>query len=174
MRHSYRGHSSKSFLTKRSISLYIIKEIQISIFSSAVPFPNSLQLLNCSNNKLTRLPTLPNTLNGLNCSNNRLTSLPDLPNYLQTCEHEIGLRELDCWNKKLTILPHLPNTLQKLYCNSTILIILPNLPDSLQNVNYQYINRCLMCKCSIIRETSYCNWKCKLKNLFNKRFCNLF
>ena len=47
----------------------------------------NLEVLNCSNNQLTSLPTLPQSLEVLQCSNNQLTSLPTLP---QT------LKELDC------------------------------------------------------------------------------
>lgn len=58
----------------------------------------SLHTLNCSNCKLTALPTYMPVLTNLNCSNNLLTSLP---NYQQ-------LTTLDCSDNIITKLPSFP------------------------------------------------------------------
>ena len=42
-----------------------------------------MEILNCSNNKLTSLPVLPKNLKELYCYNNKLTSLPVLPENLK-------------------------------------------------------------------------------------------
>ena len=93
------------------------------------PLLNTLTTLNCSNNRLIRLPKhLPNTLTYLYCSNNRLTRLPEhLPNSLQV---------LYCYNNRLTRLPkHLPNTLTRLYCFNNRLTKFPEqLPNSLTHL----------------------------------------
>ena len=94
------------------------------------PLPNTLIDLNCSNNRLTRLPEqLPDNLKELSCSNNRLIRLPEhLPN---------SLTVLYCYDNRLTKFPeHLPNSLQTLWCWNNCLIRLPHqLPNSLTWIN---------------------------------------
>jgi hypothetical protein len=82
-----------------------------------------LKELNCSWNKLTKLPNLPYTLEILDCSDNLILKIPYLSN---------KLKELNCSNNKLTNIPNLPNTLQKLYCSYNKLTQLDNLPHSLE------------------------------------------
>jgi hypothetical protein len=62
------------------------------------PIPNNCLYLNCSHNKLTKLPELPNCIQ-LICSDNELVTLPELPKCIQ----------LTCNNNKLTVLPELLN-----------------------------------------------------------------
>ena len=85
----------------------------------------NLEVLVCSNNQLTLLPTLPQNLQILICDNNQLTSLPTLPQ---------NLKELNCYNNKLTSLPTLPQNLQELYCSYNKLTSLPTLPQNLKTL----------------------------------------
>ena len=111
----------------------------------------NLQILHCSDNKLTSLPTLPQNLNILYCFNNQLTSLPSLPQNLITldCSNNKltslpilpqNLHKLDCCNNKLTSLPTLPQNLQELYCSNNQLTYLSALPQNLQEL-YCYYNK---------------------------------
>ena len=98
----------------------------------------NLEVLNCSNNQLTSLPTLPQSLEVLNCSNNQLTSLPTLPQSLEV---------LQCSNIQLTSLPTLPQTLKELDCddnpiseivnNDSLIKIKQNI-QTLNNFRYLY------------------------------------
>ena len=92
--------------------------------------PESLQILRCFGNKLTSLPSkLPESLQKLYCNYNKLTELPsNLPESLQ---------ELDCSSNNITSLPSkLPGSLYKLYCrNNNLTSFPPNLPGSLQNLD---------------------------------------
>ena len=72
----------------------------------------NLQELNCSNNKLTDLPSLNDNLQKLNCSNNELTYLPNLND---------NLTELNCPYNKLTCLTSLNKNLQKIYSANNVL-----------------------------------------------------
>jgi hypothetical protein len=80
------------------------------------PIPDNCLFLDCSDNKLTKLPNLFNCQN-LNCINNQLVGLPELPN----CTY------LNCSNNKLVTLPDLPNC-TALYCTHNNLVKLPDLP----------------------------------------------
>jgi Leucine-rich repeat (LRR) protein len=82
----------------------------------------NLQILNCSYNQLSSLPTLPSSLTLLYCSQNQLTSLPSLPT---------SLTFLDCIQNQLTSLPALPSSLVVLYCNFNQLNSISALSSSL-------------------------------------------
>lgn len=58
--------------------------------------PDSLIIINCSNNNLTELPPLPTDLMTLNCSYNKLTELPES---IEDCSY---LQSLSCNNNELT------------------------------------------------------------------------
>jgi Leucine-rich repeat (LRR) protein len=108
--------------------------------------PSTLQILNCSNNELTKLPELPSTLQELYCYSNKLTELPELPSTLQKLDCSKNkltelpellstLQKLDCTFNNLTKLPELPSTLQELDCSNNELTELPELPQSLKYLN---------------------------------------
>jgi Leucine-rich repeat (LRR) protein len=82
----------------------------------------NLQLLGCSFNKLTSLPTLPQNLKKLVCYGNNLTFLPSLPQNLQ---------KLYCSNNNLTSIPTLPENFKKLVCANNNLTYLPTLPQNI-------------------------------------------
>ncbi len=96
------------------------------LLTSLPPLPQTLRMLNCSNNLLSILPTLPQTLDSLYCGNNQLTSLPSLPS---------SLNILVCEYNQLTSLPTLPQSLSELWCNSNQLSGLPLLPQSLTSLH---------------------------------------
>ena len=69
----------------------------------------NLEILHCSYNKLTSLPSLSQNLKELYCSNNKLTSLPTLPQ---------NLKKLYCDSNQLTSSPTLPQNLEYLFCSN--------------------------------------------------------
>jgi hypothetical protein len=83
----------------------------------------NLEILNCSENKLTSIPRLNNTLEILYCDNNKLKNLPKLNDNLEI---------LCCDNNKLKNLPQLNNNLRVLYCSDNYLDSLPKLNDNLK------------------------------------------
>ena len=90
-----------------------------------------LKVLNCSENKLRRLPELPASLEKLICSYNQLIILPELP---------ISLLYLSCSYNPLFELPPLPPKLKYLLCNNNQLAYLPTLPKTLvQLSSYDYL-----------------------------------
>ena len=91
----------------------------------AYTLPATLTTLNCSDNKLTALPTLPGSLTELNCGYNQLKALSSLPNSLFT---------LVCYSNKLTSLPTLPTSLTTLNCSSNQLTALPTLPAGIKEL----------------------------------------
>ena len=90
--------------------------------TSLPPLPQSIKILYCDENQLTSLPPLPPSLKVLRCETNRLTSLPPLPQ---------SLIRLFCSDNLLTSLPPLPPSLKELYCVLNQLTDLPPLPHSL-------------------------------------------
>ena len=109
--------------------------------------PNSLKILFCDGEKLTKIPKLPNSLKGLSCSCHKLTSLPDLPDSLEglyCCYNKLtsfantqlpnSLKELYCSGNKLTNIPQLSNSLIKLNCGLNKLTSIPKLPNLLQGL----------------------------------------
>ena len=93
--------------------------------------PNSLIILNCSNNELTSLPKLPNSLKKLSCYNNQLTSLPKLPN---------SLKKLLCSHNKLTSFANnqLSNSLKFLYCANNQITSLPDFSNVDHNIELRF------------------------------------
>jgi Leucine-rich repeat (LRR) protein len=75
------------------------------------------QILDLSDLKLTKLPTIPKNVQYLDCTNNQLTVLPKLPN----------VRILYCGFNRLTVLPELPNA-KEVYCYHNELTVKPELP----------------------------------------------
>ncbi len=86
---------------------------------------SEIVFLDCSNNRLTSLPTLPQGLLYLYCGDNMLTSLPTLP---------IGLKVLECYHNQLVSLPMLPTSLVELNCNDNKLTSLPQLSEGLEEL----------------------------------------
>ena len=124
--------------------------------------PNTLEILNCSNNLIKVLPALPESLIELNCSNNPLIKAPILPKNLLylifssiDCSNKSedksedkkenfnifpklpdNLRLLDCSYNKLSEFPeNLPDNLNDFICSYNKLVNLPVLPQSLQILN---------------------------------------
>ena len=90
--------------------------------------PPSLLELSCANNLLVTLPNLTN-IQLLNCSYNRLDKLPELPD---------SLEELYCQVNAIGVLPKLP-MLRKLNCSHNHLSKLPELFDKkLISINISY------------------------------------
>lgn len=81
-----------------------------------------LEELDCSNCELIQLPELPTILTTLNCSHNKLTKLP---RYLK----RIQLTSLNCSYNELIKLPEFKNKIHSLLlnCSNNKLIELPNL-----------------------------------------------
>jgi hypothetical protein len=106
-------HNLPKFLTKLYCNSNHITLVPI--------LSNCLVILCCNYNYITELPELSeiNTLKELDCSNNRLTKLPALPK---------GLIKLFCGCNQLTELPDLPKSLKCLSCFHNHLTFLPNLP----------------------------------------------
>jgi uncharacterized repeat protein (TIGR01451 family) len=100
-----------------------LKTLQISynLITSINPggLPDSLLILDCSNNKLTSLPLLPTKLKSLVCSSNVITVLPSLPPTLTS---------LACINNQIKCLPFLPDSLSSLIAG---VICIPNKPPKL-------------------------------------------
>jgi hypothetical protein len=67
--------------------------------------------IDCSGNRLTRLPELPDSLKILYCSCNRLTRLPALPPHLE---------RLECMFNELADMPILPDSLKYLNCDCNL------------------------------------------------------
>ena len=109
---------------------------------SGVQYFSNVQLLDCSNNQLTSLPSLPRSLSQLDCQSNQLVSLPPLLNPLIAINCGTNLLSslpvlpssvsfLDCRNNLLSSLPDLPSSLGRLLCNGNSLNSLPTLPNFL-------------------------------------------
>ena len=107
----------------------------------------ALEMLTCSYNKLTSLPTLPASLKDLDCYSNPLTSLPTLPASLTMLRCGLtknltslptlpaSLTLLECYGNQLTSLPTLPASLTALKCSDNQLTSLPTLPASLKDLD---------------------------------------
>jgi len=96
--------------------------------------PDSLEVLNCSVNKIKCLPIkLPSNLKILNCSRNYLVMLPkDLPETIM---------EIDCSNNILTEIPkYFPPTMKGVFnCSNNFIETIPNdLDCSFYNLNISY------------------------------------
>ena len=141
---------------------YIIDNLELNSFRNLIEFncnscnlkklpklPESLKILNCGNNKLTRLPKrLPTSLKFLHCWNNKINKLTDLPDTLIELDctrnnlrelpkfFPICLRQLSCSSNKLTkISKYLPETLTHLNFSNNSLIYMPKLPKKLTHLN---------------------------------------
>ncbi len=109
-----------------------------------------LVTLDCSNNRLTKLPFMPNTyLRQLRCANNRLTSLPFFPEsllYLDCSGNKIdfvvglprAMRELNINGNALKELPTLPANMLQLECVANKIESISSLPDDIQLLNISY------------------------------------
>ena len=104
--------------------------------------PETLQILICVGNNLTKIEKLSPALTKLDCSDNQLTELPFLPvnlldldcekNYLTAINiSQLALERLSCSDNQLYVLPDLPKNLLKLDCNNAQLTIIPALPNGL-------------------------------------------
>lgn len=84
------------------------------------PLPDGMELLNCSNNQLTSLPSLPLMLSALYCEKNNLTQLPQL---------SPALLELNCSENQLSTLPQIPSSVYFLNCTYNQITHLPSLSN---------------------------------------------
>ena len=85
-------------------------------------FPDSLQVLNCSNCAFSGYFFSPPNLQSLYCGANQIDSLAPL---------STGLQYLDCSLNALMFLPALPNSLTALNCYGNLISNLPQLPAGL-------------------------------------------
>jgi len=83
--------------------------------------PESLQVLKCQGNQITKIINLPDNLERLICHHNNLTSLDGLPP---------SLMALICNNNQLTELDNLPKSLTYLNCAFNKIFYLDNLPQT--------------------------------------------
>ena len=123
-------------------------------------------ILDCSNKRLTDLPTLPSSLKILDCENNQLTELPTLPQ---------SLKYLYCNNNQLTELPALPSSLKNLYCNNNQLTELPFLPPSLEilhcsNNNFKYSFEVTIKNINIFNKFKETYFKLKYSDRIERKF----
>ena len=95
-----------------------------------------VKYLNCSNNRLIKLPKLPSIIT-LYCTNNNLTMLPKIPlvtnlrcdlNQLTKLPKLASVINLNCDYNKLIILPELPN-IEWLSCSNNKIMQLPELQN---------------------------------------------
>jgi len=87
-----------------------------------ISFLTNIEIIDCYENNLSKLPKLPDNLTSINCYTNNLIKLPNLSNF-------INLRFLNCGYNRLTELPDLSCliNLTKLYCHGNELTKLPKL-----------------------------------------------
>lgn len=111
-----------------------------------IQYFDSLQILNCTNNKIDTLLNLPDSLQTLICAGNWLTYLMEIPNsvtYFDCTQNQldslptlpINLLHFDCHNNALTSLPTLPNSIFYFDCSGNQLTSLPSLPLFLPKLN---------------------------------------
>ncbi len=112
-----------------------VLDLQFLNLSELPPIPQNCHYLNCSHNRLTKLPEFPDIIK-LRCSYNKLTSLPPLPKCKVLYCQANGLSKLpelpkcsDLWcsDNQLEELPDLPNCTD-LWCDINKLTSLPELP----------------------------------------------
>ena len=139
-------NSNKLLADAKNVAALYLTQKNIANLAGIEGF-TKLDILYCSHNPLTTLPTLPSMLTYLQCSYSRLTSVPptmptglkhlDLSNnLLPTLPATLpnSVTDLIVNNNQITTLPTLPTSLQNLYCFSTPLKKLPNLPNTLQRL----------------------------------------
>lgn len=102
----------------------------------------NLEVLNCSDNQLTKLPILPKTLRIIICNNNKLRYLATYKNPLPD-----SLEVIDCSYNNLEYLEPfakgLPPKLKKLICNNNwYLNYIPELPQSLHTMMFYRTPQC--------------------------------
>ena len=85
--------------------------------------PNSLRILNCSDNKITEL-TIPQSLRYLICDKNQITKLSNL-------ENAMNLTHILCQFNSLENLNYLPKSLKLLWCYNNKIKKLPNIPSNI-------------------------------------------
>lgn len=99
-----------------------IQVAQNQISSLPTVLPDSLQMLDCSDNPLISLPPLPQKLRDLFLDETGVSILPPLP---------ATLSRLDFSDTDVSALPALPNELRSMRMSRTLVTSLPLLPDSL-------------------------------------------
>jgi uncharacterized repeat protein (TIGR01451 family) len=97
----------------------IILEVTENQFITLPTLPPHLKFLAATSNSLIQLPALPNTLISIDVTNNQLNSLPTLPSSLQL---------LHVADNNITALPAIPNTLTNLACYNNQLTYIPEVP----------------------------------------------
>jgi hypothetical protein len=128
---------------------YIFQLSDRGLFELPV-LPNTIEVLLCSTNKLTKLPELSKTsLKKMECQLNKLVELPILPN---------TIIDLCCGYNKLIELPELHNVLEYLHCSNCNIAELPELPESIES---------LYCSCNNIKYLSPHNSNV-IKNKLNR------
>ncbi len=144
-----------SYLSGINANLRVLKchnNYQLRSISLPNPITSNLQVLDCSNCRLSELPLLPHGLVRLDCSGNpNLTTLPRIPSKLEflncsTCIINLlpdfpvdsKLKVLKCMDNKLTSLPDLPPMLEHISCSYNSIYYLPNnLPKYLRVLRCQ-------------------------------------
>ena len=117
-------------------------EIHANQLKTVYGLPASLTYLSCGSNGMLKLPKLPNSLKVLKCYNNQLTKVKLPPNLeeLYCCENQIqtlelpsGLKILFCYHNQIKTLIF-PDTLEVLDCGKNQLTAL-SLPSTLKKLN---------------------------------------
>jgi len=117
-----------------------------------------LKKIDCSYNKLTKLPKLNNSLIELDCTFNQLTELPELNNKLTS---------LMCGNNNIIKIPILNNKLTSLKCGYNKLTKLPKLNEKLLDLECHHNNLTELPELNekLLRLVCACNNITKLPNL---------
>jgi Leucine-rich repeat (LRR) protein len=138
-----------SIVLYKSISILNCDNNQITEFIQPSYTESNLTILECSHNKLSKLPEFNFNLISVVCVENNITNLPKLNAKLEVliCSHNKlqylpsltdceNLRELNCSDNLLQQLPQLTNctSLRKLYCSNNKLTLLPKLNNSLKTL----------------------------------------
>lgn len=85
-----------------------------------------LRYLSISGLGIQELPQLPDTLDVLDCHTNQLTKIHKLPRYLKS---------LRCYSNQITELPPLPEGLREILCHENRITQFPELPESIEFVS---------------------------------------
>ena len=124
----------QGWLTTTAMNAYTyldISGLNISSLEGLSQYAN-LKELRCNNNNLTNLYGLPtSSIQILNCSSNKITSF----NYLQNCS---SLKTLNCSNNQISSLNNLPTNIESLDCSSNKFTILSFDNSTGSNLDHSY------------------------------------
>lgn len=145
---SNKGKGGKISFRKYQNLLYI--DCSNNLIDNIIYFPPTLQHINCSHNRLTKLILPPNiqtvicsynqitvismgksyeNLYEIDCSHNRIETLDDLPE---------NLVKLNCSSNNIRFLNNLPKYLDQLDCSNNFITVLINLPKFLKKLNCSF------------------------------------